>query len=1695
MIGSSMSDAEGKQATADAPEEPEEQTAAPSPAKDRDELMDDLDDSSDSEEVGASSKRRQKAGGAAALFEEEADESDDGGDGDDDDDDDEMDAEADPTMEGFLASSEEDEGEKSDDSAGSDDEAEDSDSDADEEDLEIAGKKKKRKKRRLVKAGEASTPAPAGMTEEELKAKLFGRADLEDLEDEDVKDPAAREAVAMEEEEEDFDSQSSEEDEFRDFIDDTDALKQRVVTDDMDDEQKRIAVEKEEERIKRQRQKQRRRQKLRARTAGVSVRSHKDLQGMWLDCDDLVRRYEEMKIERIEVGREGTRAAASAEQETKIDPAILEANFFTDEDERIRQVDVPERLQLDGAHALQLSPAEISEQCQWICDQLVGAHLFNTDENLYTEIIDGALTEVESPDSASELHQKLGRRFLSKRPENASSIAYDDIQQEGLKESLASVVRLILEKKLEVPFIAMYRKDHCGALLCLREEDAPRVLGSDDLYELFEMGLSFSEDSVVCERLRRWDLLWKVYSLSIEWCGHLRRSKKRLQAYRALKRAAEDAGEEQVASGIDSCVELLEGKNFAAQVIDDADAKFKIFQSVMQNTDTSRTSGASKRPGRTQQLSQWMRTVPSALLEAMCITPAQLAENLAEGVQEHKPKEYELGPLEWVEKELGYEGDSETLCSTAVKIMAVEIAAEPGVRTMVRQTYRNNVVVTTKPVKKGSEIRDPMHKYCAVSYLENKPISSFKHAEWLYVMAAEREGLIEVTIKMSNQDVEEHIDSVMKMCFLAKPENHDWDWYRKKILHQTIYDHLLPAMKLEVRNALTHEAKGYLSQVLSDKMWELLSVAPWKFDLSGAEGDSGEKYIMSCVWGPAKDSSQGFPTTLVMLDPEGNLIDFLELTAFSGKLAWSERTNVNIMQDIGSRAAAENVMRFIINHKPQIIALGSGSVECVKLKNILEIIVAEVLVNHTQEMKGAVESGDIPVILSSQVIPHLWSTSEAATEEIVQATETVREAVALGRMFIDPLPVAASLFSHRKEIVGLNLHEAQQFLTQDEQIAAMERAMVTIVNQVGVDLVEIVRHPWKAFTLPFVAGLGLRKAAILVDAIKKKGGLLDGRQQLGELLGPRVYENACAVLRFQKDKLAFDGDVLDCTRIHPESYEAVHKLAVEILPEADSANEAIESLMDGTNYIKSYAVNKNIDKFHFKDFAETSRENLTALIDYSRELKIPFADIRDPWSLPSTMEEFLLVSGEVRDMIKPGRVCNARVVYNRSLYERWPPMEMDDPRGVRNLKVVELDCGMMAILPPENQVFNSRLERNETCSVRIMRIPTGRDNLTVKKRIYFKPGGPNMMDASPPKPIEVFNIEVSNAQKDLNNSERWEDEYCTLMGYKKITPDEEKDDSVKPKKGRLIKRPIKHVKFKNYDYEQTQTYMEKKGSGDYLFRPSTTGIGKLSLTIKLLSKPSILMNEQIEEDSKGDSKLTLSLSTPLRMKKTDNEEYEDLDEIISKFVEPLYSRVLDVKSHKKFLRGTKKEVSAQLKEQVEKGEYKYAKAAFSLDEQHPGYLRLSYLKPKQGSSPSHERIGLLPDAYRFRGQMFSDIEKLYREFISNPDPKGPGSKQQPRRMEPPVDPYGPPQGAYSGQYHDQYDGQYGSGQYGSGQYGQEGGYSGYGAQQQPPPPPPAYDGSGYPYGGQGQGYGEQQYRGGYQQGYDQQGYGQQGYAR
>merc|ERR1719263_1147524 len=230
--------------------------------------------------------------------------------------------------------------------------------------------------------------------------------------------------------------------------------------------------------------------------------------------------------------------------------------------------------------------------------------------------------------------------------------------------------------------------------------------------------------------------------------------------------------------------------------------------------------------------------------------------------------------------------------------------------------------------------------------------------------------------------------------------------------------------------------------------------------------------------------------------------------------------------------------------------------------------------------------------------------------------------------------------------------------------------------------------------------------------------------------------------------------------------------------------------------------------------------------------------------------------------------------------------------------------------------------------------------------------------------------------------------YCTLEEYKKITEEElEAENAVPERKKKLQKRTIQHEKFRNIDYDETKEYLSTKNSGEYVFRPSSEGVGFLSLTIKLQSKPMILMSEKILERGREDGDYTLSLRTPLRLNKKDmeNEEYEDLDEVVGRFIEPILNRVDAVKSHKKFIKGTKQEISRKLKKQMLEGKGKFAKAGFSLDEEHNGYLRLSSIKPRKEASAKHARIAILPHGFKLRDKVYETIELLYHAFAKDPD--------------------------------------------------------------------------------------------------------------
>ena len=67
-------------------------------------------------------------------------------------------------------------------------------------------------------------------------------------------------------------------------------------------------------------------------------------------------------------------------------------------------------------------------------------------------------------------------------------------------------------------------------------------------------------------------------------------------------------------------------------------------------------------------------------------------------------------------------------------------------------------------------------------------------------------------------------------------------------------------------------------------------------------------------------------------------------------------------------------------------------------------------------------------------------------------------------------------------------------------MATAERQMVTVTNQVGVDLSQLHSHEWRQATLPYVAGLGPRKARALLRTLAASDAPTT-RKALKETLG------------------------------------------------------------------------------------------------------------------------------------------------------------------------------------------------------------------------------------------------------------------------------------------------------------------------------------------------------------------------------------------------------------------------------------------------------------------------------------------------------------------------------------------------------------------------------------------------------------------
>ena len=220
--------------------------------------------------------------------------------------------------------------------------------------------------------------------------------------------------------------------------------------------------------------------------------------------------------------------------------------------------------------------------------------------------------------------------------------------------------------------------------------------------------------------------------------------------------------------------------------------------------------------------------------------------------------------------------------------------------------------------------------------------------------------------------------------------------------------------------------------------------------------------------------------------------------------------------------------------------------------------------------------------LVSEAGASVYSASPLAISEFPDLTVEKRSAISIGRRIQDPL---SELVKIDPKSIGVG--EYQHDVNQKELSEALSFTVSKIVNEIGVNI-----NTASSSILKYISGLTKKTIDSIIKFREEKP--FTSREEVKKLAGfsDKVYEQSIGFLRIVDGK-----NILDKTRIHPESYPVVHKLLKELnLELTDFGLDSFNHVLANCD-IKKLAVTLDTDIFTLQDIVE--------------ELQRPAQDYRD----------------------------------------------------------------------------------------------------------------------------------------------------------------------------------------------------------------------------------------------------------------------------------------------------------------------------------------------------------------------------------------------------------------------------------------------------------------------------------------------------
>ncbi|MEV5027374.1 Tex family protein [Paenibacillus sp. LPE1-1-1.1] len=419
----------------------------------------------------------------------------------------------------------------------------------------------------------------------------------------------------------------------------------------------------------------------------------------------------------------------------------------------------------------------------------------------------------------------------------------------------------------------------------------------------------------------------------------------------------------------------------------------------------------------------------------------------------------------------------------AMDIIAENLADDASIRAWVRKFTFDHALMKTEAKNAAEESVYEMY------YSYQEPVRKLPPHRVLAINRAEREDVLRVTFDVPSERIHEHIQRKVLRNGTAQPV--------RDVLTAVIEDSykrlISPSIEREVRGELTEKAEEHAISIFSENLRNLLLQPPVRGNI---------------VLGVDPAFRTG--CKLAVIDDIGKLLE----------VAVSYPTPPN-----NKVAEAEKLINGLIDkYKVELIVIGNGTASRETEQFIADLI---------GKRKAAGAGGpELKYIIVNEAGASVYSASKLAQEEFPSLDVAERSAVSIARRLQDPL---AELVKIEPKAIGVGQY--QHDVSQKRLDETLGGVVESAVNHVGVDV-----NTASASLLSYVAGINATIAKNIVKYRDENGRFIK-RAQLQKVprLGAKSYEQCIGFLR-----IAEPVNPLDSTPIHPESYEVVDKLFIEL---------------------------------------------------------------------------------------------------------------------------------------------------------------------------------------------------------------------------------------------------------------------------------------------------------------------------------------------------------------------------------------------------------------------------------------------------------------------------------------------------------------------------------------------------------------------